>query len=158
MSDLPQSSHYQTLIDTISQTFSQGQQKTIAAINAGLVETYWQIGQHIVEFEQQGSATADYGTALLKQISKDLKLKHGKGFSVSNLQRFRQFYQLHKNYATVSHNLSWSHYVELLKISLEEERAFYQNQCIAANWSVRELKRQKDSGLFLRLAASKNKD
>ncbi|WP_407833165.1 DUF1016 N-terminal domain-containing protein [Vibrio rotiferianus] len=130
----------------------------MSAINAGLVTTYWNIGQHIVEFEQNGKATAQYGKKLLNQLSKDLKLKHGKGFSVSNLQRFRQFYLLNTNCATLSHNLSWSHHVELLKISDDIERTFYTNQTLDAKWSVRELKRQKDSGLFLRLAASKDKE
>ncbi len=148
---------YGKLLDQISNTFVQGQAKTLKAINTGLVMTYWQIGQHLVEFEQQGQANAEYGQQLLTSISKELKLKHGKGFSVSNLQRFRQFYLLNPNHATVSHNLSWSHHVELLKISNETERSFYTKQALAANWSVRELKRQKDSGLFLRLAASKNK-
>lgn len=82
---------YEFLIPTLSNAYVDGQQKTISAINAGLVHTYWQIGQHIVEFEQQGHTTAEYGAQLLKRMSKDLKLKHGKGFSVSNLQRFRQF-------------------------------------------------------------------
>lgn len=148
---------YKGLIENISATFRQGQQKTVAAINSGLVMTYWQIGQHIVEFEQQGKASAEYGKQLLSNLSQDLKLTHGKGFSVSNLQRFRQFYLQNPNHATVSHSLSWSHQVELLKISDETERLFYKNQCSHANWSVRELKRQKDSGLFLRLAASKDK-
>lgn len=148
---------YHHLIDNISNSFTQGQQKTITAINAGLVMTYWEIGHHIVEFEQHGQNNAEYGKQLLKSLSHDLKLKHGKGFSVSNLQRFRQFYVLNTNYATVSHNLSWSHHVELLKISNQSEREFYTNQTIDAKWSVRELKRQKESGLFLRLAASKNK-
>lgn len=153
----PTDQNYQHLLTTILNTFSDGQQKTFSAINAGLVMTYWKIGQHIVEFEQQGEATAGYGKQLLSQLSKDLKLQYGKGFSVSNLQRFRQFYLLNKNYATLSHKLSWSHHVELLKISDDTERSFYTNQTIDANWSVRELKRQKESGLFLRLAASKNR-
>lgn len=153
----PTDQNYQYLLTTILNTFSDGQQKTFSAINAGLVMTYWKIGQHIVEFEQQGEATAGYGKQLLSQLSKDLKLQHGKGFSVSNLQRFRQFYLLNKNYATLLHKLSWSHHVELLKISDDTERSFYTNQTIDANWSVRELKRQKESGLFLRLAASKNR-
>lgn len=148
---------YAYLVETISSTFREGQTKTIQAINTGLVTTYWQIGQHIVEFEQQGQASAEYGQKLLDHLSQDLKLKHGKGFSVSNLQRFRQFYLLNPNYATLSHNLSWSHHVELLKISNDTERDFYTKQTIAAKWSVRELMRQKDSGLFLRLAVSKSK-
>ncbi|SHG84234.1 Predicted nuclease of restriction endonuclease-like (RecB) superfamily, DUF1016 family [Marinomonas polaris DSM 16579] len=154
----PVTRQYHELVDTISTAFREGQLKTISAINAGLVFTYWQIGQHIVEYEQKGKAQATYGKQLLKQLSTDLKLKHGKGFSISNLQRFRQFYMQNSNYATVSHNLSWSHHVELLKIDNSTERSFYTQQCIHANWSIRELKRQKDSGLFLRLAASKDRE
>ena len=154
----PVTHQYHELVDTISTAFREGQQKTVSAINAGLVLTYWQIGQHIVEYEQEGKAQATYGKQLLKQLSTDLKLKHGKGFSISNLQRFRQFYMQNSNYATVSHNLSWSHHVELLKIDSPTERSFYTQQCINANWSIRELKRQKDSSLFLRLAASKDKE
>lgn len=129
----PSLQHYDRLIDEISGIFIQGQARTIQAINAGLVMTYWQIGQHIVEFEQQGQASAEYGTQLLANISRDLRLKHGKGFSLSNLKRFRQFYLAYRNGATVSHQLSWSHYVELLKISDETERSFYTNQAQSAN-------------------------
>jgi len=154
----PANPNYGRLLDVISNTFKQGQSKTVAAINAGLVTTYWQIGQHIVEFEQQGEATAEYGSQLLATLSRDLKLKHGKGFSLSNLKRFRQFYLTFRNGATLSHQLSWSHYVELLKVENDTERQFYMQQTIAANWSVRELMRQKDTGLFLRLAASKDKE
>lgn len=137
MSDLTAQA-YQNLISSISATFDQGRTKTVKAINAGLVTTYWQIGQHIVEFEQQGDASAEYGRKLLESLSKDLKLQYNKGFSLSNLKRFRQFYLANRNGATVSHQLSWSHHVELLKISNETEREFYQNQSIAANWSIRE--------------------
>lgn len=150
--------NYSALLAAISDTFSGGQAKTVSAINAGLLATYWKIGQHIVEFEQQGQVNAEYGKQLLRSLSRDLKSKHGKGFSVSNLQRFRLFYALNPNYSTVSNNLSWSHHVELLNIDNDAARAFYLNQAAAANWSVRELKRQKETGLFLRLAASKNKD
>ncbi|MCK5893632.1 MAG: hypothetical protein KAG53_04320 [Endozoicomonadaceae bacterium] len=131
---------YHSLLDVISST----QRQTVSAINAGLVTTYWQIGQHIVEYEQQGQTQAEYGKQLLANLSTDLKLKHGKGFSLSNLKRFRQFYLAYPIGATVSHQLSWSHHVELLKISSDTERSFYTHQCIDANWSIRELKRQKD--------------
>ncbi len=157
MSSLQKQS-YQDLLQSISNALLEGQQRTLTAINTGLVMTYWQIGQHIVEHEQSGNTNAEYGKKLLISLSKDLKLKHGKGFSLSNIKRFRQFYLSYRNSATLSHHLSWSHYVELLKISNDTERQFYENQCIHANWSVRELKRQKDTGLFLRLATSKNKE
>ena len=82
---------------------------------------------------------------------------HGKGFDLSNMKRMRQLYQLYPIGATVSHQLSWSHYVELLKIDDPLERSFYEKQAVLENWSVRELKRQKSALLFLRLAASKDK-
>lgn len=149
---------YQSLIDTIANTYGKGRLRAVQAVNAQLLETYWQIGQHIVEFEQGGSGKAGYGKALIKQLSTDLSLHFGKGFSHSNLIRIRQFYMLYPKGATLSHFFSWSHVVELLKIDDPLERGFYQQQCTLERWSVRELRRQKNSALFLRLAASKDKE
>lgn len=149
---------YQRLLGQIADAYTQGRTQAMRAVNTQLIETYWQIGQNIVEFEQGGQATAQYGQGLLKVLSQDLTLRLGKGFSRSNLTRFRQFYLAYPNCATVSHNLSWSHIVELLKVENDLERSFYEKQTIAERWSVRELKRQKDSALYLRLAVGKNRD
>jgi predicted nuclease of restriction endonuclease-like (RecB) superfamily len=148
---------YQILVDDISQLYETSRIRVCRAINVQLVETYWHIGQQIVEFEQGGQTKAQYGSALISRLSNDLRLRYGKGFSRSNVIRFRQFYTTYPIGATVSHQLSWSHWVELLKIENAQERLFYQNQTQVASWSVRELKRQKDSALFLRLAANKDK-
>lgn len=150
--------NYQGLITQISETYRQGQQSATIAVNSHLVNTYWKIGQDIVEFEQEGKLRAEYGKALLKNISKDLTLEHGKGFSLSNVKRMRQFYLVYQKGAKPSHLLSWSHYVEFLKISDKLERSFYLQQTINENWSIPELKRQKKSSLYLRLAASKDKE
>ena len=150
--------NYENLISQISETFKQGQQSATVSVNAHLVETYWKIGQYIVEFEQKGKQRAEYGRSLLTNISKDLKLDHGKGFSLSNIKRMRQFYLEFKKGATLSHQLGWSHYVELMKIDDKFERGFYEQQSNIENWSVRELIRQKKSSLYLRLAASKDKE
>lgn len=104
-----------------------------------------------------GQVRAEYGKALLKQLARDLTLRHGKGFSRSNLVYRRLLYQRYPISQKPSHQLSWSHYVELLKLDDELERGFYERQAIAERWSVPELKRQKASSLFLRLAASKDK-
>ena len=149
---------YQELVQQISATFVHGQARAIAAVHSYLVETYWKIGQYIVEYEQQGKEKAEYGTKLLENLSRDLKLLHGKGFSLSNVKRMRQLYIVYPIGATASHQLSWSHYVELLKIDDKLERSFYEQQTQLENWSVAELKRQKDSALFLRLALSKEKE
>ncbi len=150
--------NYKGLVSQISKTYLQGKQKAVSAVNSELVNTYWKVGQHIVEFEQKGQERAEYGSGLLEKLSKDLSLIHGKGFSVSNIQRMRQLYNEYPIYATLSHKLSWSHYVELLKIEDRLERSFYEQQTLIENWSIRELKRQKKTSLFLRLAASKNKE
>jgi predicted nuclease of restriction endonuclease-like (RecB) superfamily len=150
--------NYQSLISQISDTYLEGRNKSVLAVNSFLVETYWQIGRYIVEFEQGGNTKAGYGKNLLPNLSKDLSLNHGKGFSVSNLIRMRQFYMTFPIYAELPHKLSWTHWVEFLKIDNSLERKFYIKQTLLENWSSTELKRQKQSSLFLRLAASKDKD
>jgi len=155
MSDLIDS--YQQLIDRIGECLVQGQQRAFEQVNTLLVETYWQIGQYIVEFEQKGNERAEYGSRLLTQLSRDLKTAYGKGFSRSNLQYMRLFYLSYKNCQTLSAKLGWSHYTELLAISDDLARSFYEQQCIRDRWSVRELKRQKDSALFERVAMSKDR-
>ena len=149
---------YIELVQQISTTFTYGQARAMAAVHSCLVETYWKIGQYIVEYEQQGREKATYGSALLENLSRDLKLLHGKGFSLSNVKRMRQLYVIYPIGAMASHQLSWSHYVELLKIDDDLERSFYEQQTQLENWSVAELKRQKNSSLFLRLALSKEKE
>ncbi len=155
--ELSKDHDYQELLARISQAYNEGRSRAYQAVDRHMTETYWQIGHDIVEYEQGGKAKADYGKALLANLSRDLTLHHGKGFSRSNLNRFRQFYQAFPICATVSHKLSWSHVVELLKLNDPLERSFYQQQTIAESWSVRELQRQKAAALFLRLAAGKDK-
>lgn len=149
---------YQNLLSQISETYRQGQMKVVAIVNTTMLETYWQIGQYIVEFEQGGNIKATYGKALLPKLSKDLTLSFGKGFSLSNITRMRQLYAVFPIYAELPHKLSWTHFVELLKIDDPLERSFYAKQTTFESWSTTELIRQKKSSLYLRLAASKDKD
>ncbi len=152
------SGDYNGLVSQISNIYLQGKHKAALAVNSQIVETYWQIGKYIVEFEQGGQSKAEYGSALLQNLSTDLTRVHGKGFSRSNLNYMRLFYRLYPICETVSHKLSWSHICELVKIEDPLERSFYEKQSIFENWSIRELKRQKKASLFLRLAASKDKE
>jgi predicted nuclease of restriction endonuclease-like (RecB) superfamily len=149
---------YQQLLGEIASDYQQGQVRAVQAVNTQLIETYWQVGRRIVEFEQNGKERAEYGKALISQLANDLTLRLGKGFSRSNLVYMRLFYLRYPISQKPSHQLSWSHYVELLKLEDDLERSFYEKQAIAERWSVPELKRQKASSLFLRLAASKDKD
>jgi predicted nuclease of restriction endonuclease-like (RecB) superfamily len=155
--ELTSNAAYQQLLEQISSTYTQGRLRAVQAVNAHLIEAYWHVGQHIVEFEQAGSVRAEYGKALISTLAADLGLRHGKGFSRSNLVYMRLLYLRYPIGQKPSHQLSWSHYVELLKLDDELERSFYEKQAIAERWSVPELKRQKASSLFLRLAASKDK-
>ena len=146
-----------SLINQIRILVEEARGNVIRNINKEILQTYWQIGKHIVEFEQKGNIKAEYGKQLLINLSKELSIELGKGFSRSNLTYMRLFYICYKKSETVSHQLSWSHYIELLKIDDGLERNFYQLQTIKENWSIRELKRHKTSALFQRLALSKDK-
>ena len=149
---------YQKLINNISQRYIKGQAQAIRSVNESLIDTNWDIGKYIIEYEQEGKQRAKYGTALLENLSGDLTLRHGRGFSRSNLNYMRLFYLCFPICEKLSHKLSWSHYCELVKIDDSLERSFYYQQNLVENWSVPELRRQKNTGLFLRLASSKNKE
>ena len=116
--------NYTTLIHQISETYQIGRQKAVTAVNTNMVESYWKIGQYIVEFEQGGHTKAQYGKALLETLAKDLARLHGKGFSRSNLNYMALFYQRYPICETVSHKLNWSHICELTKIDDALERSF----------------------------------
>ena len=150
-------SEYQSLLGRISETYVTGQLRAVQAVNTQITETYWQLGRHIVEFEQAGNLRAEYGKALIDTLAADLRLRHGKGFSRSNLVYMRLLYLRYPISQKPSHQLSWPHYVELLKLDDALGRGFYEKQAITEHWSVPELKRQKAASLFLRLAASKDK-
>ena len=109
-------------------TFEQGRTQAHSAVNRQLLETYWQVGRHIVEFEQGGRERAEYNKALLDTLSNGLKLRHGRGFSRSNLVYMRQFYLAYPKGVTLSDVLSWSHVIELLKLDDPLERSFYEQQ------------------------------
>jgi predicted nuclease of restriction endonuclease-like (RecB) superfamily len=150
--------------------------------NFAMVVTYFEIGKKIVEEWQEGEKRADYGSQLLKQVSADLTKQIGKGFSVQNLERMRTFYlvyskssmelrksevfQKSSNELRISNNeqtsikilpLSWSHYLFLMRIENELERNFYEIESLQNYWKLKDLERQFNSGLFERLALSKNK-
>lgn len=146
------------LADSIAHLVSDAKSHLMQTVNTTLVQTNWNIGRYIVEFEQKGNAKAKYGTELLKSLAKLLRMKLGKGYSHPNLNNMRKFYLLYPIFQTVSEKLSWSHICELITIDDDLERSFYEKECIAENWGVRSLRRQIDSALYLCLAASKDKE
>ena len=150
-------SDYVKLISQISDLWDEARNNAISAVNTSLLMANWQTGEYIVEFEQKGEARAKYGEKLLVNLSKDLTHLKGRGFSRSVLTYMRKFYLAFPKCATVSHKLSWSHYLELLKCDDAMEMQFYMHQAEQEHWSVRSLKRQIDSGLYQRLALSTDK-
>jgi predicted nuclease of restriction endonuclease-like (RecB) superfamily len=148
---------YTDLINQIGGLLQTSRAQIAKSINTVLVQTYWLIGRHIVEFEQGGKEKAEYGTFLFEQLSKDLTRLYGKGFSRTNLLYMRKLYLNFPKSETLSNVLSWSHYFEILRCDNELEISFYVKQAAKENWSVRELKRQMKSMLFHRLALSKDK-
>lgn len=153
-------------------------QNVVRAVNQTMVYTYFEIGRMIVEDEQQGKERAEYGKQVLKELSIRLTAEFGKGFSKRNLEQMRQFFLTYpiaqkpsaqlqpivKEINTISStplpkfNLSWSHYLKLMRIENPEERNFYEIECAANNWSLKELQRQFDSALYERLALSRDKE
>jgi len=151
------SAEYDALLRHVGDVLEQGRRKVASAVNAAMVQTYWEIGRQIVEYEQHGSGKAEYGSDVINRLSRDLTSRYGKGFGHSNVIYMRKLYLAYPKSQTLSDFLSWSHYVELLKIDDPLERSFYEKEAESERWGVRELKRQMNSMLFHRLALSSDK-
>ncbi len=154
MNDL---SYTASMVQEIKELLSGARQRVAVQVNTELLSTYWNIGRIIVEHEQNSQERAAYGKQTLKELSKELTKEFGKGFSVSNIQFMRRFYQNYQIQQTVSVKLSWSHYCELLTISDNDKRSFYEKEAINSGWSIRELKRQISTSLYERLLLSDGK-
>ena len=179
----PNIQQYTNLVSEIRKILSEAKKNIATTVNTTMVITNWHIGQYIVEYEQGGKERAEYGTQLLKRLSEDLTKEFGQGFSYRNLQLFKKFYQTFPIVQTLSAQslnpetkkgqtvsakfsdkaiasllkLNWSHFVRLLSVKNENERNFYIIETAENNWSEREIDRQINSGLYERLALSKNK-
>lgn len=170
---------YNDLLKEIRQLVEQARHNVIRNINTELLLTYWNVGRLIVDKEHSEQYDETSVRNMLLGISKELTRDLGKGFSRSQLTYMRLFFLRFQIYQTsgksgvtlshqkskkpskvvgltVSDQLSWSHYYELLKCTDEMEISFYQQTAIHEGWSVRELRRQMDTALFERIALSKN--
>ena len=151
-------SDYDELLRRVGDVIQKGRNSIAAAVNNTIVQSYWEIGQYIVEYEQKGHAKAEYGSDVLNRLSRDMTARFGKGFSRSNVFYMRKIYSIYPQLQQRSSLLSWSHYIELLKLDDELERSFYEKECESEHWGVRELKRQMKSMLFHRIALSSDKN
>ena len=134
-------------------------------INTTMTITYYEIGRRIIEKEQQGVKRAQYGKRILQGLSDYLSAKLGRGYSAENLRLMRKFYltyvddEISKSpIGKFSPNISWTHYIQLMRINNEAERRFYEFEIDDNRWSVKEFQRQFDSSLYERLALSRDKE
>lgn len=148
---------YSDMMNEIKEVLQSARLNVAQQVNSELLTAYWNIGRIIVEHEQQSKERAEYGQQTLKEVSKILTREFGKGFSRSNLQNMRAFYLAYQKCQTPSGKLSWSHYCELLSISDEDKRSFYEKEAVNSGWSVREMKRQIATSLYERLLLSNGK-
>ena len=140
------------LFSTIQQIIIQSRSRVFRMVNAGLLETYWQIGKTIVEDEQHGNTKAQYGKATLKILAQQLTLEFGKGFDESNLRNMRTFFNAFPIRDTLRHELSWSHYRLLARLETQEKQNYYINEAITSNWNSRQLQHQINTLAFERVA------
>ena len=178
--------NFNTLLENIQQTQQVFQKRTVFAINQNLIFRNWIFGFYIVEFEQNGLDYAKYGEGLLYRLAEELKKTGLKGVAYHNLTLFRKFYLYYPSFGNLIKNnsslsvpnlnlvtsqdlqssippevliqkLSFSHFIEFLKIEDSLKRQFYEIECIKGNWSVRQLRRQLGSLLYERTGLSTNK-
>ena len=153
--NVPISEFYNKVVSLLN----EARNTIVSTINRTMVVTYFEIGRIIVEEEQNGNNTSEYGSNLIANLSKKLTAEFGKGFSTTNMKQMRSFYMCYQIRQTPSDEfkLGWSHYLKLMRIDNEEERKFYEIEAVKNNWSVRELARQYDTALYTRLLLSRDK-
>ncbi|MEO6322298.1 MAG: PDDEXK nuclease domain-containing protein [Polaromonas sp.] len=145
------------LLEALRGLIQQGRQQALRAVDMVQVQTCWELGRHIVEFEQGGEARAAYGKRLLPDLAQALTREFGRGFDASNLRYMRLFYNAFPIRDAVRHELSWTHYRLLLRVSSAEARQWYANEAATQNWSSRALDRQIGTLYYERLLLSGDK-
>lgn len=148
----------QNLIHEIKSLIAKAKEGAIRSVDYHRTVMYWHIGERIFNEEQQGKDRADYGNYLIKYLSEQLQPEYGSGFSVRQLERYRQFYRTFPIASTLRTQLSWSHYKLLLGVDNEDKREYYIAETAKNNWSVRQMERQINSQLFERLLMSNDKE
>lgn len=144
------------LLGQLRDLIRQARQQALRAVDLVQVRTSWEVGRHIVEFEQGGRTRAAYGIGLLAHLGEQLTGEFGKGFDRWNLYKMTQFYRSFPNLDAVRPNLSWTHYRLLLRLDDGATREWYANEAAAQNWSTRQLERQIGTLYYERLLASKD--
>lgn len=148
----------QALITDIKNIIHHSRDKAIRLVDHERTLMYWHIGQRIFEEEQEGKSRADYGSYLTKIIAEQLEPEYGSGFSKRQIELFRQLYRTFPIANTLYSQLNWSQYKLLLRIDNQKKRSFYMAETAKNNWTVRQLERQIQSGLWERLLVSNDQE
>ena len=154
---LPGSADLAPLLGTLRQLINDARSRALRAVDVIQVQTCWQVGRHIVEFEQGGAARAAYGKRLLPLLAEQLTDEFGSGFDASNLRSMRLFYQAFPKCDALRHELSWTHYRLLTKVQSTDARLWYMTEAATQNWSTRALQRQIGTLFYERLLLSQDK-
>jgi len=132
----------------IKEIIAQAQNNAVRAIDYQRVLMYWNIGKTIIEEEQQGKERAEYGTYLIRSLSKELKPDYGTSFSVRQLELSRQFFRIYPIANALRSQLNWTQYRLLIRIEDESKREYYLAEAARNNWTARQLERQINSQLY----------
>lgn len=146
-----------TLLHNLRDLIQGARQRALRAVDAVQVQTCWEIGHHIVEFEQGGSNRAEYGSRLLQTLAHSLAAEFGRGFDVSNLRHMRVFYQAFPIHDALRPELSWTHYRTLLRVESEAARKWYMEEAASQGWTTRALERQINTLYYERLLTSSDR-
>ncbi|WP_028620959.1 PDDEXK nuclease domain-containing protein [Pseudomonas sp. Ant30-3] len=152
-----QDSHLDTLLGDSGKLIREARLKILRTVDTVQVQTCWQIGRHIVEFEQEGARRAAYGKRLLPTLAINRTTQFGKGFDERNLRYMRDFYQTFPIWSALRSELSWTHYRRLLRVENDRARHWYMNESAVQNWSSRALERQINTLYYERLLVSRDR-
>ena len=133
------------------------QRQVYSAVNAAMVEAYWNIGKTIYKVCGENDRAA-YGKQILKDLSERLTEEFGRGFDESNLRNMRRFYLAFPIRDALRPELSWTHYRALMRVEDEKARDFYKDEAAKSGWSTRQLNRQINTMYYQRILASRDKE
>jgi len=145
------------LIHSLRDLIQNARKQILRDVDTVQVRTCWEIGRHIIEFEQGGAGRAQYGKQLLPTLATTLTAEFGKGFDVSNLRHMRRFYLAFPIHDALRRELSWTHYRTLLRVENEKARRWYMSEAADQGWSTRALERQIGTLYYERLLASSDR-
>ncbi len=149
---------FSPLLEALRGIIAEGRRQVLRTVDTVQVQTYWQVGRHIVEFEQGGATRAEYGKGLLAALATSLTQEFGKGFDERNLRNMRAFFQQFPIWDALRSELSWTHYRLLLRVDSPEARMWYMDEAAGQNWSTRVLERQIGTLYYERLLSSRDKE